>query len=143
MTTSDSGSTLKLPPPLPPPSSTQNQITTTHSSQPRLHPKRRMLLIQSSLTRRHRHHHITPILKINSLAKTTQSASTSNHFTDLQFTGVPLTHLPSRTFHHSANPFYPIILLSHPFSKPGHFSSHVLYPSHIHHSSTSLEWPAL
>src|SRR6218665_281800 len=40
---------------------------------------------------------------------------------------------------HAANPFYPIILLSHPFSTPGHSSSHVLQPSHIHHCTASLE----
>src|SRR6218665_1082655 len=27
-------------------------------------------------------------------------------------------HVPSRTLHHPANPLYPIILLSHPFSTP-------------------------
>src|SRR6218665_3582805 len=34
---------------------------------------------------------------------------------------------------------HPTILLSHPFSTPSHFSSHVLQPSHIHHCTTSLE----
>src|SRR6218665_3904086 len=43
------------------------------------------------------------------------------------------------SLHHPANPLYPIILLSHPFSTP--FSSHVLQPSHIHHCTTSLECP--
>src|SRR6218665_3056137 len=47
------------------------------------------------------------------------------------------TRVPSRTLHHPANPLYSIIILSHPFPSPGHFSSHVLQPSHIHHSTTS------
>src|SRR6218665_3237496 len=29
--------------------------------------------------------------------------------------------------------FFPGIFLRHSFSSPGHFSSHVLQPSHIHH----------
>src|SRR6218665_895517 len=32
-----------------------------------------------------------------------------------------------------------LIILSHPFSTPGHFSSHVFHPSHINHCATSLE----
>src|SRR6218665_1420602 len=38
-----------------------------------------------------------------------------------------------------ANTLYSIIILSHPFSTPGHFSSHVFQPSHINHCATSLE----
>ena len=53
------------------------------------------------------------------------------------------TRVPSRTLHHPANPLYSIIILSHPFPTPGHFSSHVLQPSHIHHCTTSLEWPTI
>src|SRR6218665_985388 len=34
----------------------------------------------------------------------------------------------------------PTILLSHPFSTPSHFSSHVLQPSHIRHCTTPLEY---
>src|SRR6218665_741136 len=45
---------------------------------------------------------------------------------NLQLPPVLPAHLPSRAFHHSANPLYPIILLSHPFSTPGHLSSHRL-----------------
>src|SRR6218665_3609562 len=48
-------------------------------------------------------------------------------------------HVPPRTLHHPANPLYSIIILSHPLSTLGHFSSHVLQPSHIHHCTTSLE----
>src|SRR6218665_2921405 len=58
---------------------------------------------------------------------------------NLQFPAVFPAHVPSRTLHHPANPLYPIIILSHPFSTPGHFSSHVLQPSHIYHCTTSLE----
>src|SRR6218665_1454111 len=39
---------------------------------------------------------------------------------NLQLPPVLPAHLPSRAFPHSANPLYPIILLSHPFSTPGH-----------------------
>src|SRR6218665_1284021 len=41
-----------------------------------------------------------------------------------------------RTLHHPANPLYSIIILSHPFMTPGHFSSHVIQPNHdssLHH----------
>src|SRR6218665_1067666 len=38
-----------------------------------------------------------------------------------------------------ANTLYSIIILSPPFSPPGHFSSHVFQPSHINHCATSLE----
>ena len=41
----------------------------------------------------------------------------------------------------ATNPLYSIIILSHPFSTPGHFLSHVLKPNHIHHCTTSLGWP--
>ena len=54
---------------------------------------------------------------------------------------LPHPTLPPRTLHHPANPLYSIIILSHPFSTPGHFSSHVLQPSHVHHCTTSLDWP--
>src|SRR6218665_409909 len=46
---------------------------------------------------------------------------------------------PSRTLHHPANTLYSIIILSHPFSTPGHFSSLVSQRSHINHCATSLE----
>src|SRR6218665_1157667 len=58
---------------------------------------------------------------------------------NLQFPAIFPVHVPSRTLHHTANPFYSIIILSHPFWTPGHFSSHVLQPSHIHHCTTFLE----
>ena len=52
-----------------------------------------------------------------------------------------LMYSPSRTLHHPANPLYSIIILSHPFSTPGHFSSHVFQPSHrpISYCTMSLE----
>src|SRR6218665_1935665 len=36
---------------------------------------------------------------------------------------ITVCDVPSRAFHHSANPLYPIFLLSHPFSTSGHLSS--------------------
>jgi len=60
---------------------------------------------------------------------------------NLQLPAVLPAHIPSRTLHHPANPLYPIILLSHPFSTSDHFSSHGLKPSHIHHCTRSLELP--
>jgi len=59
----------------------------------------------------------------------------------ISFSSVFPAHIPSWTLHHPANMLYSIIILSHPFSTPGHFSSHVFQPSHINHCTTSLEWP--
>src|SRR6218665_2964374 len=92
----------------------------------------RLQLIQNSLeravTRMPRHHHITPVLK-------------SLHWLEspvpnLQLPPVLPAHLPSRSFHHSANPLYPIILLSHPLSTPVTYlrSPKEPYPS-LHHVS--------
>src|SRR6218665_244178 len=53
------------------------------------------------------------------------------HFCDKRL----LCSTPSRTLHHPANPLYLIIILSHPFSTPGHFLSRSPtepYPS-LHH----------
>src|SRR6218665_640465 len=52
--------------------------------------------------------------------------------------GPNAAYKPSRTLHHPANLLSSIILYP-PFSPPGHFPSHVLQPSHIHHCTTSLE----
>src|SRR6218665_2504387 len=41
--------------------------------------------------------------------------------------------------HHPANLLYSIIILFHPFSTTGRFSSCVPQPSHIYHCTTSLE----
>src|SRR6218665_1394574 len=55
---------------------------------------------------------------------------------NLQFPAVFAAQVPSRTLHHPSNPFYSItciIILSHPFSTPGHshlmFSNRDIYPS--------------
>src|SRR6218665_154334 len=48
------------------------------------------------------------------------------------------THLRELFTNQPLKPLYSIIILSHPFSTPGHFSSHVLQQSHIHHCTTSL-----
>src|SRR6218665_1349032 len=82
---------------------------------------------------------ITPVLKSLHWLKIPECI----HFKVLSLTynssPVLPAHLPSRAFHHSANPLYPIILLSHPFSTPGRLSSHVLQKSHIRHCTASLE----
>src|SRR6218665_3056136 len=44
-----------------------------------------------------------------------------------------------RPLHHPPPPLYPTIIRSPPSPPPGHFSSHVPQPSHIHHCTTSLE----
>ena len=67
-----------------------------------------------------------------------QSPIPNNSLQSSQYPWLPLQHvpwLPLRTFHYPANPLYSIIL-SHSFSTPDFldFSSHVLQPSHIHHS---------
>src|SRR6218665_3527438 len=91
-------------------------------------------LIQNSLaravTRTPRHHHIPPVLKSLKLAKNPRAHPLQSPVHNLQLPPVLPAHLPSRAFHHPANPLYPIILLSHPFSIPGHLSSHVLRKSH-------------
>jgi len=87
-----------------------------------------------------RHHCFTPVLKSLHWLKIPERI----HFKVLSLTynsGTPSVHLPLRTFHNSANPLYPILLLSHPFSTPCHFPSDVLQQSHIHNCTTSLEWP--
>src|SRR6218665_2118619 len=57
---------------------------------------------------------------------------------NLQLPPVLPAHLPSRAFHHSANPLYRssscLTLLD-----PGHLSSHVLQKSHICHCTASVE----
>ena len=80
---------------------------------------------------------------ITSLAKNPRAHPLQSPVPNLhvQFPAVFPAHAPSRTLHHPAYPFYSIIILSHPFSTHGHFSSHVLQQSHIHHCTTSLEWP--
>src|SRR6218665_2647430 len=102
----------------------------------------RFQLIQNSLarsiTRMPRHHCFTPVLKSLHWLKIPERI----HFKVLSLTynsGTPSVHLPLRTFHNSANPLYPILLLSHPFSTPCHFPSDVLQQSHIHSCTTSLE----
>src|SRR6218665_2191827 len=89
----------------------------------------RLQLIQNSLvrviTRMPRHHHITPVLKSLHWLKIRAHPFKSPD-PNLQLPAVLPDHLPLRTFHQSANPLYPIILLSHPFSTPCHFASHVL-----------------
>src|SRR6218665_887455 len=68
---------------------------------------------------------------ITSLAKNPRAHPLQSPVPNLQLLPVLPAHLPSRAFHHSANPLYPIILLSHPFSTPGHLSSYALQKSHI------------
>src|SRR6218665_1665983 len=69
----------------------------------------------------------------------------SNHYSlqrpvpNLQFPAVFPANVSSRTLHRPATTLYSIIIPSHSFSSPGHFSSHVLKPSPIHHCTTSLE----
>src|SRR6218665_4023581 len=62
----------------------------------------RLQLIQNSLeravTRTPRHHHITPVLKSLHWLK--------SPVPNLQLPPVLPAHLPSRSFHHSANPLY-------------------------------------
>src|SRR6218665_2671705 len=103
----------------------------------------RFQLIQNSLTlavtRTPRHHHITPVLKITSLAKNPRAHPFQSPVLNLQFPPVFPAHVPSRTLHNPANQLYSIIILSHPFSTSGYFSSHVLQRSHIHHCTSSLE----
>src|SRR6218665_1869395 len=53
---------------------------------------------------------------------------------NLQFHAAFPAHVPSQTLRHPANPLYSIIIVSHPFSTPGHFSSHGLQPSHAYPS---------
>ena len=50
------------------------------------------------------------------------------------------TRVPSRILHHPANPLYSIIILSHRFSTPGHFSSHVLHSPNRAISITARLW---
>src|SRR6218665_1887735 len=69
---------------------------------------------------------------ITSLAKNPRENPLQNPVPNQQLSPV-LAYLPSRAFHHSANPLYPIILLSNPFSTPGHLSSHVLQKSNNRH----------
>ena len=88
-----------------------------------------------------RHHHITPVLKSLQWLKISERI----HFTVLSLTYNSLqfsqpTYLrelftiqPTRSTRSSS-----CLTLS----TPGHFSSHVLQPSHFHHWTTSLEWPA-
>src|SRR6218665_1527866 len=95
------------------------------------------MTLARAVTRTPRHHHITPILKSLHWLKIPEHI----HFKvpNLQLPPVLPAHLPSRAFHHSANPLYPIILMSHPFWTPGQLSSHVLQKSHIRHCTPSLE----
>src|SRR6218665_1253205 len=67
------------------------------------------------------------------MAKNSRAHPLLSHVPNLQLPAILPAHLPSRTLHHPTNPLYPILLLSRPFSTPGHFSSHVFQPSHIHH----------
>src|SRR6218665_2474104 len=80
---------------------------------------------------------ITPVLKSLHWLKLPERI----HFKvpNLQLPAVLPAHIPSPTLHHPANPLYSIIILSHSFSTPSHFLSHVLQPSHIHYCTTSLE----
>src|SRR6218665_2932749 len=100
----------------------------------------RLQLIQNSLaravTRTPRHHHITPVLKSLHWLKIPERI----HFKVLSLTYNSLqssqpTYLREPfTIQAPANTLYSIIILSHSFSTPGHFSSHVFQPSHINRS---------
>src|SRR6218665_1005720 len=71
--------------------------------------------------------------EITSLAKNPRAHPLQSPVPNLQFPAVLPAHVPSPTLHHPAKPLYSIIILPHPFSTPGHFSSNVLQPSHLHH----------
>src|SRR6218665_552956 len=79
--------------------------------------------------------------QITTLGKNSRTNPLKSSVTNLQFSAILAAHLhvPSRTFHHPANPPYSILLLSDPLSTPSHHSSQVLQPSHIHKCATSLE----
>src|SRR6218665_2102292 len=102
-----------------------------------------MALIQNSLarvvTRTPRHHHITPVLKSLHWLKNPRAHPLQSPVPNLQFHAVFPAHIPSRTLHYPANTLYSIIILSHPFSTPGHCSSLFHHRSHINHCTTSLE----
>ena len=94
------------------------------------------------VTRTPRHHHITPVLKSLHWLKIPERI----HFKVLSLTCNSLQSSQPTYLHQlftiRGNPLYSIIILSHPFSTPvtSHLT-HVLQLSHIHHCTTSLEWP--
>src|SRR6218665_280274 len=63
--------------------------------------------------------------QIASLVKNPRAHSLQSPVPNQQLPAVTPAQIPSRTLHHPANPFYPIILLSRPFSTPG--TSHLMF----------------